>query len=463
MSEDVVAALTAALGDKVVITPDRFEARVFADYSGVAAAKPLALLRPRNTEQVSTALAICNRFGQPVAVQGGLTGMAGGANVQPGEIALTTELMTQIEAVDPVSGTMTVQAGATLDKVQRCADEHGLLFGLDLGARGSCTIGGNIATNAGGLRVIRYGMMRDQVLGVEAVLADGRVMTDLHRMVKNNAGYDFRNLMAGSEGTLGVITRAVLRLRPMPQSVLAAWCGLTDFESVSRFLTAARSRLGDRLSAFELMWASFHDAVIDHVPGVRRPLETAYPFYVLIESSAPGGDGHMDEFEAALAHCLEEGIVADAVIARSIREAESFWAIRECLEFMKHMKHLVGFDVSAASAEVGRMVEACAALVERRWPDSTFLAVGHVGDGNIHIAVDAPDGSAETHRAIEDAVCEVVESFSGSISGEHGIGFAKRRCLHHTRSKVDLEMMRSIKTALDPQGILGRERIFASA
>ncbi|MCG2840540.1 FAD-binding oxidoreductase [Sandaracinobacter sp. RS1-74] len=430
------------------------------DWSGIAAVTPVAVLRPRGSADVAAIVRACHDLGQPLVVQGGLTGLSGGAVVQPGEAALSLERMTRIESIDPVAGTMVVEAGATLQSVQEAAAAAGFQFALDLGARGSCTIGGNIATNAGGIRVIKYGMMRDQLLGVEAVLADGRLLDNMHHMVKNNSGYDLRNLLAGSEGTLAVITRAVLRLRAVPRSVQTAWCGLPDFESVGRFLVAARATLGDGLSAFEVMWASFHDRVIAHVPGLRRPLHDNHLFHVLVESSAMQTEGHEAAFTAFLARALEEGLLTDAAIARSGQDARNFWAIRECPEMGSMIRNPVVFDISASASAVGRMLVDCESEVSANWPGSPFVALGHLGDGNIHIMVGAPDADARTHNAIEDRVCEVVERHRGSISAEHGIGLKKRRHLGHCRSELDVALMRNLKAALDPANILGRGRIF---
>lgn len=459
-SDAVLEALMDGLGREIVGDPADFPDRSFADWSGAPGAVPVALIRPRTTQEVSDALAICNRLGQPVVIQGGLTGLAGGASAQPGEVVLSTERMNSIEAIDELSATMTVQAGAKLHEVQEGAAAQGLNFALDLGARGSCTIGGNIATNAGGVRVIKYGMMREQVLGIEAVLADGRIVSNMDHMLKNNSGYDFRNLLAGSEGTLAVITRAVLRLRPAPRPLVTAWCGVDDFDSVGRLLIKARAELPDGLAAFEVMWASFYEAVITATAGVRPPLAGKHAFHVLLETSASGGDISEDAFIGFLGDCIEAGIVSDAAVAQSEREAQEFWAIRESPQMFTMMPNPVMFDISAATSRIGDMAEACQRVIATRWPDSQFAALGHMGDGNLHLLVGTPDPSQATHEEIEDAVCETVEAFAGSISAEHGIGIKKRRHLHHTRSDVDVALMRAVKTAFDPRSILGRGRIF---
>lgn len=462
MESDNLARLLACLGADIVTDPAELPSRSFADWSGVASARPVALIRPRTAAQVSAAVALCARLAQPLVVQGGLTGLSGGAAAQPGEAVLSLERMNRIEGVDALSGTMTVEAGATLQAVQEHAAEAGFEFALDLGARGSCTIGGNIATNAGGVRVVKYGMMRDQLLGVEAVLADGGILRNMYHMMKNNTGYDLRNLLAGSEGTLAVITRAVLRLRPRPKSVKTAWCGLDDFGDVSRFLVAARAGLGDSLSAFEVMWASFHDGILAHVPGLRSPLSGRHPFHVVIESSAMQAEGHQAEFLAFLGDCLEGGIVADASVARSGQDARDFWTIRENPEMASMLPNPVVFDISAAASSVDAMVRDCEAGVAARWPGSPFVALGHLADGNIHIVVGAPDASPATSAAVEDLIYRVVECHAGSISAEHGIGLKKKAHLHHSRTPEEIRLMQGLKAAFDPGAILGRGRIFAA-
>jgi FAD/FMN-containing dehydrogenase len=280
-----IDALVQALGDDLVATGPGIPDRRHGDWSGVPYSVPLALLRPRNTEQLARMLHICNELGQPVVPQGGLTGLAGGACCGSGEVAVSLERMNAIEEIDAVSGTLTAQAGCTLQAVQEAAEAAGFLFALDLGARGTCTIGGNLSTNAGGNRVIRYGTMRDQLVGVEAVLADGSVVGGLHKMVKNNTGYDLRHLLAGAEGTLGIVTRVVLKLHPQPKSVSTAWCGLPDYDAVTILLQRAKAELPGGVSAFEVMWPNYLDFMLGKVKGLRAPLSRRHAMNVLMESA----------------------------------------------------------------------------------------------------------------------------------------------------------------------------------
>ncbi|QGZ66007.1 FAD-binding oxidoreductase [Paraburkholderia acidisoli] len=459
----ILTALTEALGDDVVSPRERLLERRNADWSGMPGATPLALLRPRSTEQVAQALAICNRFRQPVVVQGGLTGLAGGACTAANEIALSLERMMAIEEVDAISSTITVQTGVTLEAVQQAASEAGLMFPLDLGARGSCTIGGNLATNAGGNRVIRYGMARDQVLGLEAVLADGSVIGGLHKMVKNNTGYDLRNLMIGSEGTLGIITRAVLRLRPRAGALATAWCGLPDYAAVTRLLGEAQRHLSTGVSAFEVMWPSFVDYMLGNVHGLRAPLDTPHPFYVLMESAGGDEASHQQAFEDFLAAMLEAGVIANASIAQSQSDAGAFWRIRDATaEFPILMPDLIAFDVSFAIADIGRAAQQCDEALRATWPGSTVLTYGHLGDGNLHLIVQVAGADDSTVNAVEALVYGIVREYGGSVSAEHGIGSKKRDVLGHTRAPAELAAMRAIKAALDPHGILNPGKVLPS-
>lgn len=462
-SEAVVAALREALGPGVVSLPADFAGRRHADSSRMPCAEPIALVRPRTTEHVSTALRICHEHRQPVVTQGGLSGLAGGACLLGGEVALSLELMNAIEEIDPVSATMTVQAGAPLQTVQESADAAGFMFPLDLGARGSATIGGNLATNAGGNRVIRYGMMREQALDVEVVLADGSVVGGLRKMIKNNTGYDLRNLLIGSEGTLGVMTRAVLRLRPKPRAVSTAWCGLPDYESVTTLLRLAQERLPAGVSAFEVMWPGYHDFVLSRLPELRAPLEGRHGFYVLLESSGADPEGQAAVFEAFLADLLEAGTLEDAALAASDAQAAAFWAIRDAPgEYGRLIPGRVSFDVSFSIAEVGVAAQRCEARLRAQWPNATILIYGHLGDGNLHIVVQEPDWPASAVAEVKRVVYGVTGEMRGSVSAEHGIGTKKLDVLALSRSPAELAAMRAVKAALDPHGILNPGKLFVS-
>jgi FAD/FMN-containing dehydrogenase len=458
---DVIEALLAALGADVVTLPEQFGTRQVVDWSGLPGATPRAIIRPRNTEEVAAALSICNQYRQPVVTQGGLTGLVGGANLRDGELALSLERMNHIVEIDRTSGTMTVEAGTPLQVVQEAALNAGLYFPLDLGARGSCTIGGNLATNAGGNRVIKYGMMRDQVLGLEAVLASGEVIGALHKMIKNNSGYDLRNLLIGSEGTLGVITRAVLRLRPRPRAVATAWCALPSYSAVTKLLEEAQAGLSAGVSAFEVMWAGYYDAVLANLPSLRAPVNERYPFYVLLESVGGDPARHTQAFEEFLGRMLEEDVVSDAALATSESDALAFWAIRDAPgEYPKFIPNHAAYDVSFSISDVGDAAERCDIRLRECWPQALVMIYGHLGDGNLHIVVDVPGAGKTLHGEIDDVVYDVTREFHGSVSAEHGIGTKKKAYLGFTRSDADVAAMHAVKAALDPQGILNPGKIF---
>lgn len=452
-----------ALGPDIVTFGDDLEGRNFADRSKMPAGRPAALIEPRTTAEVSATLALCHAHGQSVVVQGGLTGLAGAGTALGGEVAIHLGRMRAIEEVDPTSATMTVQAGVVLAQVQEAASQVDLCFPLDLGARGSCTIGGAIATNAGGNRVIKYGMMRESVLGIEAVLADGRIITDMRKMLKNNTGYDLKSLILGSEGTLAVVTRAVLRLRPEPRGVSTAFCGLSDYHAVTMLLRRAQSDLPGGVSAFEVMWPDFYDFVLGANANLRRPLEGRHTFYVLIETDGPQAQAQAVQFESFLETLIGEGVIEDAAIARSSRDATDLWAVREGLgaltAFFPHGK---AYDISFAIREIHDAVTRLSAGLAERCPDALTLFYGHLGDGNIHLVINLPGGDPALGEAVDAFVYSVVGDLAGSVSAEHGIGLKRPGVLGYTRSPNEVAAMVAIKAALDPAGILGRGRIFTS-
>ncbi|MDR5839118.1 FAD-binding oxidoreductase [Caballeronia sp. LZ034LL] len=451
----VVAALHEALGAGIVTLPADFAGRKHADWSRTPSADPIALIRPRTTEQVATALRICHAHRQAVVTQGGLTGLAGGACMLGGEVALSLERMTGIEEIDAVGAAMTVLAGTPLQTVQEAADAANFMFPLDLGARGSATIGGNLATNAGGNRVIKYGMMREQVLDLEAVLADGTVVGGLRKMIKNNTGYDLRNLLIGSEGTLAVITRAVLRLRPKPRAVSTAFCGVSSYDAVTTLLHAAQERLPAGVSAFEVMWPGYYDFVLDRLPELRAPLEERHAYYVLLESSGADPARQAEAFEDFLGEMLENGVIADAALAASEADAAAFWAIRDAPgEYPRLIPGRVSFDVSFSIADVGEAARRAEAKLREQWPRATILIYGHLGDGNLHIVVQEPDWPADTAPRVQAVVYGVTAEFGGSVSAEHGIGLKKLGVIALSRTPAELAAMRAVKHALDPLNLL---------
>lgn len=416
----------------------------------------LAVARPRSTETVSQILNFCHANDVKVVPQGGMTGLAGGSVPIGPALLLSLDRMRAIEEVDSAAGTITAQAGTPLEAVQVAADEAGMFFPLDIGGRGTAQIGGNTSTNAGGNRVVRYGMMRALVLGMEWVLADGTVVTSLNKMIKNNAGYDLKQLFIGSEGTLGVITRLVLRCFPKSRSACTGLCAVNDFQGVLDLLAAARSGLGTTLSSFEMMEAEFYRLGTIGL-GRRPPVEPKYGCYVLVETMGDDQASDQERFEAVIAEAIEAGIVQDAVIAKSGAEAQTLWAVRETtLDFPKPN---FGFDISIPPGQMGDFMAHVKKHVEARWPGTLAVFFGHVADSNLHLAFRS-NGDPRWEKEVEAVIYATVGEWKGSVSAEHGIGLHKKPFLHFSRAPEEIEMMRILKRALDPKGILNPGKIF---
>ncbi|SDW67897.1 FAD-binding oxidoreductase [Roseicitreum antarcticum] len=460
---DLLAELRGVLGPAGCLQGADMPARNRTDWSFLPPADPLAVLRPASTSEVVAILRHCHAQGIQVTPQGGMTGLCGGARPLDGGVALSLERMSGVEAIDPHGMTMTVLAGTPLETIQKAAAEQGLFFPLDLGARGSCTIGGNIATNAGGNRVIRYGMTRDLVLGLEVVLPDGTVLPMLNKMIKNNAGYDLKQLFIGAEGTLGVVTRAVLRLYPQPGCTSAALCVARDYDAVLAVLAAARQRLGPLLSAFEVMWSDYWLQATTRVPGVRAPVEIAGGSHaILIEMQ--GLDHVIDgaRFESLLEDLMEKDLVQDGAVAQSLGDIGAFWATRDAAaEFAHptvigpHISFDVGLPVSQMDAFAAR---AKAALADQIGCQSVYY--GHVGDGNLHVVAWRPGADPQPLPEASRIVYGIIGEMKGTVSAEHGIGTLKKPYLPLSRGPAEMDLMRHMKAALDPQDLMNPTKIF---
>ena len=454
-----VESLRSLIGEKAVLDA----ADVATRSAGVWRPDNLqaaALARPANTEEVSRVLRWCHANKVGVVTQGGLTGLVHGGDAAPDQVILSLERMRAIEDINPQQRTATVQAGVTLQALQEAVEEHQLMFPLDLGARGTATLGGNAATNAGGNRVIRYGMMRDMVLGLEAVLADGTVVSSLNHLIKNNAGYDLKQLFMGSEGTLGVITRLVLRLREQPVTRNMAFVGVDDFDHLARFLRHMDRSLGGTLSAFEVMWQDFYRLVTTPPAKGNPPIAQDYPFYVLVESQ--GADSELDtqRFNSAMESAYESGLIVDAAISQSETDCHHFWELRDDVEQVMHQGLPVIFDISLPLEEMEKYSNDLRRNLDAAIGAHKLFIFGHLGDGNLHIAVPVQaEDYLRLRPTIEQHVYAPLAAFQGSVSAEHGIGLEKKPYLHISRSEPELALMRSLKTALDPQGILNPGKI----
>lgn len=457
--------LRGALGREAVLEgAAALEARDAAQTHGLAVnlGVPLAVLRPRSTDEVARVLQMAHAAAQAVVPWGGCTGLVDGASAD-GALALSLERMSAIEDIDEINRVMRVQAGCVLQTACEAAETRGLLLPLDLGARGSATLGGVISTNAGGNRVLRWGMTREMVLGLEAVLADGTVVSTLNTLIKNNAGYDLKHLFIGSEGTLGVVTRAVLRLRPKPLSENVALLAVDAFEQLPRMLQRLERELGGALSSFEVMWAEFY-RLVTTAPALGRPvLPHGHPFYVLVEARGVNAHADAEHFENVLTGALEAGEVLDAVIAKSDAERKAMWSLRDDVAQVTRDGPVSAFDVSLKIDDMPGYLEEVRNALAARWGTACRLVVfGHLGDGNLHLMISAGDGSSGIHQQIEASVYGPLAKRAGSsISGEHGIGLQKRHYLSCSRSSEEIALMRTLKSALDPRNILNPGKVLA--
>ncbi|MBP6381342.1 MAG: FAD-binding oxidoreductase [Pseudomonadales bacterium] len=456
--QQLISALQEVLGPGGVLTGEAARSR--SGSWGVMHCDAPAVLRPQSTQDVAAILRLCHAAGQPVVTEGGKTGLVSGARAAASELALSLERMHAIERLDARGRTMTVQAGATLQAVHEAAEAEGLVMPLDLGARGTATIGGNIATNAGGNQVIRYGMMREQVLGLEVVLADGTVLSSLNQVLKNNTGYDLKQLFIGSEGTLGVITRAVLRLRPLMPARNSALVASDSLEHVIALLTFIERELGGRMSAFEAMWNNFY-RIASRGPHLGQPpIADSYPFYVLIESAGADLEAEAGHFLDALTRATDLGLLQDAVLAQSERERAAFWAIRDNIESLAALWPLAIFDISLPLASMEDYLERTGARLQQRLGTLRWITFGHLGDSNLHLAVALDGDDPAARHAVEEIVYGGLAGIGGSVSAEHGIGLEKREFLHCSRSDAEIELMKTLKRALDSRNILNPGRIF---
>jgi len=458
VSPSLRAALAAALPPAAIVDGEALAARP-AGWSRPDTLRAGLLVRPETTGEVSAVLRLCHEHRQPVITHGGLTGLVRAADTTPDDLVLSTERMRRIEEIDPAQRVAVVQSGVTLQAIQEAADARGLAFPLDLGARGTATIGGNASTNAGGNRVVRYGMARDMILGVEAVLADGTVIPAMNRLIKNNTGYDLKHLFVGAEGTLGVITRLVLRLREKPGRQDVAVLALPGFDAVVGLLKHMDRELGGSMSAFEAMWPEFYEIVTTPPAKGRPPLPHGHPFYVLLESSSGGAPGDAERFAAACERALEQGLIVDAAIAQSQAEAAAIWALRDDVVQFRRFGPPMSYDVSLPIASMPGYVEAVRAGFRERWPGHRMWVFGHLGDGNLHVVASVPDANAGDKAAADAIVYGELQRVHGSVSAEHGIGLLKKPWLAISRSPAELALMRTIKAALDPLGILNPGRI----
>jgi len=452
--------LATIVGPAHLLTGGEDLAPYLVEERGLYRGQALAVTRPGSTAEVASVVRACAEAGVAVVPQGGRTGLCGGGvpvTPEPG-VVITTERLERIRAIDPVDFTVTVEAGCILATLQAAAEAEGCLFPLSLAAEGSCRIGGNIATNAGGTNVLRYGSTRDLVLGLEVVLPDGQVWNGLKALRKDNTGYALTQMFIGSEGTLGIITAAVLKLFPRPVERQTALVAIPDPQAALALLGRTRRASGDAVTACELMSRLAVDLAIRHIPGLRDPLETRAPWLVLLELSSSRPGGLREALESVLEAALEDGTALDAVLAESETQRNALWRLRESIpEAQKHEGGSIKHDIAVATSRVPELIERATAAVTAAAPGARVVAFGHIGDGNIHFNLSQPVGAdkaaflAEWSR-INQVVHDVVQAMDGSISAEHGIGRLKPNELARTKPPLDLDLMRRIKAAFDPAG-----------
>jgi len=455
---DIVDKLVKLLGTEAVLLPDQVAERAssFWDASPMQAK---ALLRPKTTQEVSDALKLCHATGQTVITHGGLSGCVEGAVTNRDHIVISLERMNAIEEIDKVGSTATIQAGAVLQTVQEKIADAGLYFPLDLGARGSCTIGGNIATNAGGINVIRYGMMRNLVLGLEAVLADGTIISCMNKMLKNNSGYDLKQLFIGSEGTLGIVTRVIVKLELAHKSQSTALIALEDFSKVTEVLSLMKSKMGSTLSAYEVMWKNYYRAVTAE-GWHKSPMSRDFSFYVVVECDGTDPDRDGEQFTGVLETALGKELILDAILPQSDREREDVWNIREDFEAITVQKPYYLYDVSLPIKYMHTYIEEVQNSMSAEWPNGACYVLGHIGDGNLHLFVVPRQGDKDLHGRSDELVYTPLTKYAGSVSAEHGIGIEKKAWLNICRSEAEIALMKQFKNSLDPKGILNPGLIF---
>jgi FAD/FMN-containing dehydrogenase len=472
------AALGAIVGERGLVLADRDREPFENDWRGQYHGRAAAVVRPATTEEVARVVALLSEAGIGIVPQGGNTSLCGGSvpDASGTQVVVSLARMNRVRAVDADNNTMTVEAGCVLATLQETADRHGRLFPLSLAAEGSCEIGGNLSTNAGGTGVLRYGNTRELLLGLEVVLPDGRVWDGLRGLRKDNTGYDLKHLFVGAEGTLGIITAAVLKLFPKPTAIATALVAIESPAQAVALLTRLRSGCGERVTGYELIARICVDLVLRHMPATRDPFAERHPWYVLVELSDSGARATLDAMmEESLGGAAEDGLIRDAALAASEAQRAAFWKIREDIpEAQKVEGASVKHDVSVPVSRVPELIERAGAELARRFSDVRVVAFGHVGDGNIHYNCSMVEGRADRNHISERQaaveffaqapevnriVYDVVHALGGSISAEHGLGVLKRDEIKRYKSALELELMRRIKSALDPRGLMNPGKV----
>ena len=457
----IVQNLEALLQPHQILTGDSLKQRTYHIWRMEEALDVIALVLPETTEEVAAILKCCYDRNQEVVVHGGLTNLVGSTEVNPNQIVLAMDRMNSIEEIDPQSRTITAQCGTIVESLIDKATEHDLMLPLNFGAKGSAQIGGAIATNAGGLRVFRYGMTRQMVLGLEAVLPDGRIVSSLKKVLKDNSGYDLKQLFIGAEGTLGVVTKVILRLVEAPKSRVSALVAVDEYEKVVALLKYLEKNLNGGLTGFELMWPNTYTTMTQTLNQQQPPLPQDYPYYIFVECLGNDIQKEYEQLENLIAIALEKDMIVDAALMNSDRDLKHLWQIREDVAVLASQgKYDQHFDISLPIPKIGSLISEMQHKLEALPGVSHAFAFGHVADGNIHFIVGKDDETDATRKAINEIVYAPLKENQGSVSAEHGIGLHKKEYLYTSRSETEIEVMRSLKNLFDPKGLLNPGRIF---
>lgn len=449
--------LISIVGLRGVLEPAEFEGRSCDPLRDVPIVSPL-IVRPADAGELSLAIQAAVRHGFKVVTHGGRTSLAGGSFTRSDAIVVSTERMNRIERIDEVGQFAVIGAGVPIQEIHEAAEARGLFYPIDLGSKGSATLGGTISTNAGGNHVIRWGMTRQSILGIEAVLADGTVVDAMNTLLKNNTGYDLKHVLIGAEGTLGIVTRAVVRLVPLPSTQEVALLAVESMDKVLALLMAARRM--PALSAFEVMWQDFY-ALVANADSSRRPVAPDWPYYVLIETLGYDRTADRAMFEQFIETALGDGLAVDGVLAASDRQKQDLWHVREASEIIaREFGKVVSFDVSVPLDHVQTFVDDAYQALNARFADVRGVTLGHIGDNNIHLGISIGPETPEKTIEIEDAVYSALAPFGGAITAEHGVGQFKKDFLHRYKNPGELSMMKCLKAALDPDGVLNPDVIF---